>query len=941
MYGIEVGKAQTPYLQPIQYPYQIPTKTIYDMFSDKQGLLYLGTDKGLLRFNGKFATPVAFADAYQSDITHIKQDEKGRIWGMNFARQIFYTEKDTLRNFPFILPSEAGKLINFEFTDKYIWVLTTQTLSSYDKKTFQKNFTYQTQGYLSNMKSFDNQIFVVTERKILVFKEDHTHTIQNTLTGFDISLGNIQNKLYGIYQRDSERISIQWQGNRFVKMPDMRLPKETYIHHQTVAEHKMWLCTRQGGYLLDNATGKTNLVFPVQNVTDVVQDYQGNYWISSLHEGLWFCPSLQNISYALPTLLHAQFELSSIYKFGEMLYCGTTDGHILKAQARFNSVPKWQVVGKASPSEIRKIAYNPKNEQIIAGLNLLDAKGKLQNIRLLMKDACFYTYQDQELLLLAASNGMRLLNLSQKALPTLQGLTLDTLSLKIIGFPAYYNTYIQRCYSTSIDIPNKRYWVGYDNGLLMYDFEGKATELQTAEKKHIIASYLGVDRQARLWIGTFQQGLFMWEKGRITAHFQAGKNLKSNHIRKMVVTEDKVWIGTDVEIGYIDLKTLQYTDFLAQSGLSSSFAYKDFFPDKQGIWVILSNDLIYVPNLPTQQKEELRLLPPVLLGNHKFKLETIHYKNSSKVQIHYRLKGLETDWHVLEETQAILSYNNLRKGNYTLEFFAQDAVTKLKSKVQTLHFQVPAKWWETWLFLVGMIILGVVIVGVIAYFIIERNRKKLIFKEQLWVSQIKALQSQMNPHFLYNIMNTVQGLVYSDRRSEASELLGNFSDLMRQTLQISEKPYITLAEEIELLKLYMDLEKVRFDDELEYTIQADFPIDSWEHLVPSMLIQPFVENAFKHGLLHKTGEKRLKVLFTKQEKHLQITIEDNGIGRTHAQEIRKRQARKSTGFAMNATQQRIDLLNKIHQHTINFQIIDLHNAQQEPTGTKIIMNLYY
>lgn len=199
----------------------------------------------------------------------------------------------------------------------------------------------------------------------------------------------------------------------------------------------------------------------------------------------------------------------------------------------------------------------------------------------------------------------------------------------------------------------------------------------------------------------------------------------------------------------------------------------------------------------------------------------------------------------------------------------------------------------------------------------------------------------MNPHFLYNVLNTVQGLVYSDRRSEASEVLGNFSDLMRNTLQISEKPYISLSEEVAMLQLYVDLEKIRFEEEIHCHIQVAFPTESWEHLIPSMLLQPFVENAFKHGLLHKRGEKRLDIIFSRQGNDLQVLIEDNGIGREHAQEIQKRQARKSTGFALNATSQRVELMNKITPHQIRVQIQDKYNDQHEPTGTKVLIQLHF
>ena len=191
----------------------------------------------------------------------------------------------------------------------------------------------------------------------------------------------------------------------------------------------------------------------------------------------------------------------------------------------------------------------------------------------------------------------------------------------------------------------------------------------------------------------------------------------------------------------------------------------------------------------------------------------------------------------------------------------------------------------------------------------------------------------MNPHFLYNILNTVQGLVYSNRKTEASELLGNFSDLMRKTLQSSENAYISLREELDILTLYLLLEKARFDE--SFTYELAYPdMHAYMHLkIPSMLIQPFVENALNHGLLHKKGAKNLHVHFDIQPEAthyvLTVTIDDNGIGRQASAEINQRFQKKSLGFATRATTQRIELLNLDKKNHISCHI---HDKAQ---GTKV------
>jgi len=942
-----VGKAQSPYAQPIQFPYQIPTQVIYDMATDRQGMLYLGTDKGLFRFNGKYATAVAYEDARQLDITHLKEDGQGRLWGMNFAKQLFYLHQDTLRTLPVEIDDAAGAVVNFVFTQNQLWILTYTTLTSYDAKTFKRLFSFKYDNSLTQIASFENKVYIASEYKILVFEENHSHIEEQSPTGFHVTFQIVGETLYVMQNRDitpsKERVFLKWQNGKRTQLPTIDLPADTYVNHYTATAQQLWVCARRGGYTVDAKTGKTHLLFPNKNVTDVVQDYQGNYWVSTLNDGLWFCPSLQNIEYPLPIDLRLHTELSCITLFEGHLYFGTTEGKVLKVAAQALPTATWETLCKASNSEIRRLRFDRNHRVFATGLGLFDMEGKELARAPLIKDACFYNHDGQVFLLIATSYGLRLCKIypPKQVSAYLQGFKLDTLNKQNKTLHAYNNHRIQRSYSTAVDVSKQRFWIGYDNGLVMYDFAGKATPIYDSQKKVIIAHSLAVDTQGRLWVGTFQQGLFVIEDERTVGHLQAGKALKNNHIYKIIVDKDKIWLGTQAEIGYVDAQTLEFTDVLAQSGLSSSLAYKDFYPDAQGIWVALSHSVLYVPNSPNDRKEELRLLPLASLDANTFAAEALHYKNPSKVQIKYRLKGIDQEWQTIGEPYASIHYPHLRKGNYTLEVFAQDAITKLKSAIQTLPFTVPTQWWETWWFLSSTFVAILGVIGSIAYVIIERNRQKQLFKEQLWISQIKALQSQMNPHFLYNILNTVQGLVYSDRRSEASDVLGNFSDLMRNTLQISEKPYITLNEEVELLKLYVSLEKIRFEEAIDCHITVDFPTETWRHHIPSMLLQPFVENAFKHGLLHKRGDKRLHIIFSRQGDNLQVVIEDNGIGREYAQEIQKRQARKSTGFALSATQQRVALLNKIHPHQIHIDIIDQYNGQQEATGTKVVIIFHF
>jgi LytS/YehU family sensor histidine kinase len=209
-------------------------------------------------------------------------------------------------------------------------------------------------------------------------------------------------------------------------------------------------------------------------------------------------------------------------------------------------------------------------------------------------------------------------------------------------------------------------------------------------------------------------------------------------------------------------------------------------------------------------------------------------------------------------------------------------------------------------------------------------------------SQLASLRAQMNPHFVFNCLNSIQESIIMKNYAEASHYLNKFSKLFRQVLQNSSQSLIPLSEEISVLRLYLELEHMRFQGAFEFTIQCDEELETDEIMIPSMLLQPFVENSLWHGLMHKESDRKLSLrFFPKNDDVFVCEIEDNGIGREKAAEIKKHKTgnekHKSRGIGIAMDRLRLIRLQQGQHATI--EIIDLRDADGQATGTRVVCEL--
>ncbi len=224
---------------------------------------------------------------------------------------------------------------------------------------------------------------------------------------------------------------------------------------------------------------------------------------------------------------------------------------------------------------------------------------------------------------------------------------------------------------------------------------------------------------------------------------------------------------------------------------------------------------------------------------------------------------------------------------------------------------------------------------------LEEAEKIIDAEKKAAESELKALKSQMNPHFIFNALNSIQEQFMYGDKLKGNEQLGNFTYLTRQILTVSGKKQIPLSTEIEILNKYLELEKMRFQNDFEYNVSFSNKIDEDYTQLPPMLIQPFVENSIKHGLLHKEGFKKLSVYFdiSEGEEYLICTVTDNGIGRKKAAEINAGKTTKHASFSTGSIEQRLELLNNNLKQNNMITYEDLLDNHGQCEGTRVVIKI--
>ncbi len=231
-----------------------------------------------------------------------------------------------------------------------------------------------------------------------------------------------------------------------------------------------------------------------------------------------------------------------------------------------------------------------------------------------------------------------------------------------------------------------------------------------------------------------------------------------------------------------------------------------------------------------------------------------------------------------------------------------------------------------------ILIFGLLVIAIMAFFIYRNNKQKQISNQLL---TLKSLRNQMNPHFIFNSLNSVNGFIAKKDERSANKYLSEFSKLMREVLEYSQNDFISLAKEIEVLKLYLNLEHFRFKSHFDYRIDYPKNTDLEKYQIPPMLLQPFIENAIWHGLRYKSEKGQLDVIITEKDNVVEIKITDNGIGRAKSKLAKTANQKKMKSTGIKNVKNRLEIIKSVFQKELNITINDLNPETKEGTEVKV------
>jgi ligand-binding sensor domain-containing protein len=932
----------------------LPSNEAFSVLKDKNGYTWIATDGGVCQFDGNnFTTYTTKEGLGENTILEIKEDKQGRIWCRGYSGTFTIIDKDSLYTLN-IKPELVRNKINsslyqFELDDSLNLYLATRTdgiiyKASYPYKKinqislpnnsisfFQINAQKTITSYSMNLDGKTEMDKVV----ITLQKKSSIVPIKIATARSNIFLRYIYTPTSVLISLDEKIATISFATNKVsIQNIPFRISAMTKAADTTV--------------LIGGFNGEVGLLNTVTNTFTMIDNYpsaisniyfeHNKCWLTTLKNGIYYIsntnytvlhenkePLISMLPIAKDSLyiLNSNSQASLITTNKETKLPNTNTQNILMYWQQFdNSQNKYvpligcynYLIDRATNKKInfdlnKKVKWvqteflTPVNNNLYAsfygGIREYDiATQQLKNyISAKVRITCLYG--NEGILYLGSLQGAYKL-INNEVVP------LDT--------HAYFKHRIE-----SIDKLDKNNLViaTQAQGIGIYNL---TTKKLTEYNKNInldklIIQHAHVDAEGKIWLATYR-----------SIHVL---KLGSNNVAELLDVVDLELYDQMIK----EVRVLNNQVYILAGNLILKIGEKKINYNTQAFKMTL-NALNINDKKINFQEGKLVNLPPNK-NNLLFKYQLLSYTKNHQTEYRYRLNN--DDW--IYTTNNELQLASLPSGSYTLNIDG-----RLKngpwSKSIMIKFDIQNPFYKTWWFITLAILGSLLLTYILASWYLKTKFKKRLkefeLQRELESARLMASKSQMNPHFIFNALNSIQSFVLKSEKMQAYQYLNDFSSLIRTYLEYSNKDYIKLDKELELIQSYIKIEQLRIPFQFEIEIVNNILPN--EDYIFSLLLQPCLENAIWHGLNHKTGEKKLLLSISKKNNAIEITITDNGIGRKQSAIINANRISKPNSVATNNMNSRISSLNLLYRNQLQLKIIDNVDIEGLSTGTTVLIS---
>lgn len=942
----------------------LPSNRAYSITQSSAGYIWIGTDRGVVRWDGRNFKTYTTADGLpDNEVLHVFDDDYGRIWINCFNTAPAYIREGavyTLHNDPFLARFNSVNLYQssylveknqhwFSYTNGKDQIELVRTDNA-ERYLFQNPENNDGIRIIDLTRNNRGKVVVVTAGSSTELGEPGARVrFKHLKNPADGSLYRLNTWVAFRYKdayytttQDGDLLRYTLQGDSPVLNAATRLPIKPYYFFFKSGQPYLY---DDHGRVYDMELGGMSGEFRFLEkhaVNSIMLDQSNNLWVTTNNDGVYFYPAN-----GLEVIKKLPFhDINSLSHFGKYLVAGTEKNGLVVMDENY-----------------RLLQHYPKIQRVLRVVSTV-------NYCAVASDGVF-CFLDADLRLTEVPEYMVIKDVEAIGGDTVLIGTYRNaarISLNDLQHEVIWNNRTTAVWS---DV-NGNTWLGTLKGVFVKNkATGTVQQLhRPAELKNARITDVREDQQGRMLIATHQEGLVVLqtERWRIVRRSAGDKRyaLTDNHCEQILPLRNHVWLQSSRSLnrlrfvpGSVDIE--ENIAVNASNGLIAFSLFDIAADDDQMVTAVSDEGLVRIqPQLlprPTPLRMDIewvsvngqRQTPDKLRAlkndqnNVDFYFNAVCLLGGEQIQYEYRMSGLHETWS--STSGNTINYSDLPPGKYRFEIRAINLSTGMISDVRSVQLSISPAWHHLWwarmlgiLFLAGMMGLGI-------FLSIRKTendvRMRNLENRRLAELELQAMRSRMNPHFVFNVLTAIQNFITQGREKEANFYTSRFAQLIRQNFHVSARNFITLETEINMLNTYLELEAMRFEDRMGYKIECDPLIDTDYTEIPSMLIQPFVENAVNHGirpLEDRKGQVTVKLMPMEGER-LHISIEDNGIGISAAnldkRNITFRQSHRSEGLEL--TRNRIHTMNRYYGIRISMKITDL--AHEGLHGTRVELEI--